>query len=384
MNNKEWKKWIFWFTFAIASIIVYKTIDSVSTIFSAIGNFLKILMPFILAALVAYILYIPCKKIEKHFLNSKSNVVKKHSRGTSTFIVYVLAISIIFVIIKFIVPSVSASVTDLARNIPNYFNSAINYFNNLDEDSLLVQIHISDYIKSLEDMDFQHEIVNWISIENIVQSIKGIVGATNIIFDLFVTLIVSFYLLMERTEIKRFLSNFFEVIFDEKTNNVIANYYHKTNGIFFNFITSQILDAFVVGIVTSVAMSIMHIKYAVLLGFLIGLFNIIPYFGAIAGIAIAIIITIFTGGITQALWLAVVVIILQQIDANIINPRILGTSLNLSPILVIFAVTVGGSYFGVLGMFLGVPIIALIKIIINDFIAYQKERKSRKDYLDRV
>lgn len=89
----------------------------------------------------------------------------------------------------------------------------------------------------------------------------------------------------------------------------------------------------------------MRIKYAVLLGFIIGLFNIIPYFGAIVAVVISIIITIFTGGFVQAIWLAIVVVILQQIDANIINPRILGNSLNLSPILVIFAVTVGGSYF---------------------------------------
>ena len=112
----------------------------------------------------------------------------------------------------------------------------------------------------------------------------------------------------------------------------------------------------------------MKIKYATLLGFVIGMFNIIPYFGAIVAIAISIIITIFTGGITQAIWLAIIIIVLQQIDANIINPRILGNSLNLSPILVIFSVTVGGAYFKLLGMFLGVPVIALLKIILTEYI----------------
>ena len=115
-------------------------------------------------------------------------------------------------------------------------------------------------------------------------------------------------------------------------------------------------------------MLILKVKYAVLLGFIIGLFNIIPYFGAIFGIIISIIITIITGGIFQAIWMAVVVIILQQIDANIINPKILGSSLNLSPILVIFAVTIGGTYFGPLGMFLAVPIVAFIKLVLEDFI----------------
>ena len=111
----------------------------------------------------------------------------------------------------------------------------------------------------------------------------------------------------------------------------------------------------------------MNVKYAVLLGFVIGLFNMIPYFGAIIAVIIAIGVTLLTGGIPQAIWLAIVIIILQQIDANIINPKIVGDSLKISPILVMFAVTVGGAYFGVLGMFLAVPIVAVIKILLNDY-----------------
>ena len=209
--------------------------------------------------------------------------------------------------------------------------------------------------------------------DNISSYIKGIVGAANVIFDMFVTIVVSIYILLERADIKSFFENLSKAIFDKKTNMAIARYYRKTNSIFFNFIASQLIDALVVGIITSIAMSIMKIKYAVLLGFMIGLFNIIPYFGAIVAVILAILITVFTGGIAQAIWLGIVVIVLQQIDANIINPKILGNSLNLSPILVIFAVTVGGAYFGVLGMFLGVPVIAFLKIIIDDFISYRNQ-----------
>ena len=121
----------------------------------------------------------------------------------------------------------------------------------------------------------------------------------------------------------------------------------------------------------------MKVKYAVLLGFLIGLFNIIPYFGAIIAVAISILITLITGGLSQAIGMAIVVIILQQIDANIINPRITGSSLEISPLLVIFAVTIGGAYFGVVGMFLAVPVIAVIKIIVNDFIDFKMSEKRK-------
>jgi len=131
-----------------------------------------------------------------------------------------------------------------------------------------------------------------------------------------------------------------------------GKYFTKANEVFFTFISSQLLDAVIVGILTTVAMLIIKVKYAPLIGFTIGLFNMIPYIGAIVAVAIGILITFITGGLGKALAMAIVVIILQQIDANIINPKIIGVSLEVSPLLVIFSVTVGGAYFGILGMFL--------------------------------
>ena len=153
--------------------------------------------------------------------------------------------------------------------------------------------------------------------------------------------------------------------------SILRKYFNKSNEVFFSFISGQVLDAIVVGILTSIAMSVIGVKYSVLLGFLIGLFNLIPYFGAIIAVTVAILITIFTGGIGQAIVMAIVVIILQQIDANIINPKIIGGSLSISPLLVIFSVTVGGAYFGVLGMFLAVPIFTVIKLLIEEYIEYK-------------
>ena len=163
-----------------------------------------------------------------------------------------------------------------------------------------------------------------------------------------------------------------DVYDDEETIN---KYFYNTNEIFFRFISGQLIDAVVVGILVTIAMSIIGVKYSVLLGFMIGLFNMIPYFGAIVAVAISVLITVITGGLSQAIIMAVVVIILQQIDSNIINPKIIGSSLQISPLLVIFAVTLGGAYFGVLGMFLGVPFIAVLRIMINDWIDYRNRLK---------
>ena len=177
-------------------------------------------------------------------------------------------------------------------------------------------------------------------------------------------------------QIIEFFKNVTIAIFGEKMYNQISKYVHNSNQIFFKFISGQLIDAVVVGILVTIAMSIIGVKYSILLGFMIGLFNIIPYFGAIVAVGLSILITIITGGLSQAFWMALVVIILQQIDSNIINPKIIGDSLEISPLLVIIAVTIGGAYFGVLGMFLAVPIAAVFKIIINDWIEAKKEKVS--------
>ena len=124
----------------------------------------------------------------------------------------------------------------------------------------------------------------------------------HLIFDAFVTIVISVYLLLERSEIKAFLVKVANAFFDSKTNKSIAKYYNKTNHIFFTYITSQVFDAFIVGIIISLVMTWMGIKYATLLGFIIGLFNVIPYFGAIVAILIAFIITIILMAVILVCW----------------------------------------------------------------------------------
>lgn len=380
MNKKEWKKWLYWFSFAVAVIAVYKVISSVSSIFGVFGSFFQIIAPFLMALLLAYILYIPCRGIENALKTSKVKFLDKHSRGLSVFLTYLIAFLTIFIIINFVIPNVVTSVKDLISNIPNYYNSTLEYLDNLEEDSILSKLNINKYIKQLQEVDVLTEVVKWIDFENINSYIQGIVGATKFVFDLFVTVVVSIYMLLERNDIKSFLTNLSGAIFSKKANESIARYFRKTNSIFFSYISGQIIDAVVVGFIIGIALTIMKVKYGILLGFLVGLFNIIPYFGAIFAVALTIIITIFTGGIAKAIAVGIVIIVLQQIDANIINPKILGTSLNLSPILVIFAVSVGGSYFGVLGMFLGVPAIAFIKLLVTNFIEYRNKKKFELEF----
>lgn len=370
-KNNIWGKWLYWFVFAVAVIVVYKTLDNFKDITDWLKGILDVLMPFIVGIFISYILYIPCKKVEKIYSKSKFKLIRKRARGISVFTVYLIVLILLTLAIQFIVPTLATSITDLANNLVGYYNNTMENFNNIPEDSILRKIDINKIAENLSNI----KIEEFINLETIMEYAKGALGIATGIFDFFVSLIVSVYVLIERTQILQFMKKLAGAMFKEKAYNAIGKYFNNTNAIFFKFLSSQLLDAIIVGILTSIAMMILGVKYAILLGFLIGLSNLIPYFGAIVGIGITIIITIFTGGITQAIWLAVVVIILQQIDANIINPKIVGDSLKISPLLVIFAVTVGGAYFGMFGMFLAVPIFTVLKIFIEDYIEYKNTVK---------
>lgn len=364
-------KWLYWFSLAIAVIIVYKLLDNFTAIGEFLSNLAGILMPFLIGILIAYILYIPCKKIEKCYKKTKIKFLNKHARGLSILTIYLIILLILFILINVILPPIIESITDLISRLPEYYKGITSTLNDLPEDSFWVKINAKEIVNSISKIDF----AKYISVENITGYIKGVISVASGLFDVFVTVVISIYVLRDREKILNALKKATSSMFKEETYETISNYFEKTNKIFFNFISGQLIDALIVGIVITIAMLIMKIEYATLLGFLIGLFNLIPFFGAIVAVAISAFITICTGGIAQAIWMTIVVVILQQIDANIINPKIIGDKLEMSPILVIFSVTFAGAYFGVLGMFLAVPIVAMLKLIINDYLDFEKRRK---------
>ena len=364
-------KWMYWFAFAISIIVVYKLLDNFTEIRQAIGGFFNIIAPFIGGLLIAYILYIPASRIEKGFKKSKNKLIKKNARKISTLIAYIIAIAIIAVIINLILPTVISSVAKLVNNFQGYYQTLLDEISRLPEDSFWKSEQVKNILDSIKKIDVS-KIIN---MDTVMQYAKGAISLLTGVIDIFVMIVVSVYALLERGKILRFIKGLSSAILNEEICLKIGKYFNDTNKIFYKFLSSQIIDALIVGVLATILMSILKVEYAVLLGVMVGLFNIIPYFGAIVGVIIAILITLITGGISQAILMGVLVTILQQIDANIINPKIVGNSLEISPLLIIFSVTVGGAYFRVLGMFLAVPVAAVLKILINDYIEFKNRKK---------
>ena len=376
--KNHWRKWLYWFFLGVAIIIVYKILDNFADITEVIGGFFNVISPFLIGIFIAYLLYVPCKKIEEAYRKSKIKIISRKARGLSIFTVYFMVVIIIVILINVILPFIFESVSDLINNMQNYYDTAINNINSLSENSIFKSEFVKELIEDVKNIDLKQ----YIGADKIIEYLLNAISAVTSIFEIFVAIIVSTYILAERSKLLVFLKRLTNAVFEEKTYKNIDKYFNNSNEIFFKFIASQFLDAIVVGILVTIAMSLMGVKYAPLLGFFIGLFNMIPYIGAIIAVAISAVITLMTGGISQAIWMLIVVIILQQLDANIINPKIVGQSLKVSPLLVIFAVTVGGAYFGILGMFLAVPVAAVLKIVVEDYISFRLKYKKNNEQME--
>ena len=364
-------KWMYWFMLAISIIIVYKLLDNFSGIANAIKGFVNIVTPFLGGLLIAYILNIPASKIEGGLKKSKNKFIKKQARKIGILFAYIIAIIVIAFILIMVLPTVFSSIVELVNNFQGYYETLLGEIAKLPEDSFWKGEQVRNVLESIEQIDLS-DIVN---MDTIKQYAKGAISLFTGVVDVFLTIVVSVYALLEKDKLLAFSHKLTSTMLNEEASEKFEEYANDSNKIFYKFLSSQILDAIIVGILVTILLMILKVEYPVLLGFLIGLFNIIPYFGSIVAVTIAILITLITGGISQAIWMAIWVIILQQIDANIINPKIVGNSLEISPLLIIFSVTVGGAYFGVMGMFLAVPVAAVLKILVNDFIEYKNSKK---------
>lgn len=371
MQKGDLKKWLYWFSLALGIIIIFNLFNNFENIKIMVGNFFKVLSPFLIGILIAYILYLPCSKLERKINKTKSKFIKNHSRGMSIFAIYLIVALLLVLVSKFLFPIIIQSLVELFGNIQGYFSKIMNSVANMPEDSFIKKDIVEKLINQIKQ----------INLNQILNYAKNLFGVASTLINAFVAVVVSIYVLKDRNKLTKSLRKFVRAIFKKDTAERIIKYFYNINDFFFKFLTSQVLDGIIVGILTTIAMMILGVKYALLLGMFIGICNLIPYFGAIFAVASACIITAVTGGIAQAVWMLIVVIILQQIDANIINPKIVGGSLKISPLLVIFAVTIGGAYFGVLGMFLAVPFMTLIKLIIEDFVNSKLKEKQEKQIL---
>lgn len=366
------KNIIWGFVGFVILLILYKTLDNFNVVAAWFSNVIGILKPFIIGFVIAYILNIPADAINKRLSSSKYAFIKKHTIGLSIGCVYIIFLALIVLLIRMIIPAIYKNILDLYNNLPYYAKVVTEY---------LSQIEIAEKINllNINPVDIINKLYAWISgfdFSKFGTYAQGVINVTSGVINIFLSIVISIYMLIDKNRIKKqvkyIMNAFMPVSAVEKATKNIATF----NDILSKYIYCQLLDASIVALLSIIVMSIIRVRYSLILGLLIGICNLIPYFGAIIAIVVTIFVTCFTGGMAKGIWTLIALVLMQQIDANIIGPRIMSNSLELRPLLVIFAVTLGGGLFGIPGMLLSVPVLAMIKVLAERYIQSRVDKKS--------
>ncbi len=374
-KNSKNHIWLSAFIFAAAVIVFYKIVDWIPEILSNLLSFLSILSPFIGGFIIAFILAAPQKRIEKFLKNRKSKFVNKKSRGISIAITYVLFIALLALLFYFVIPAVIKSIGDLIGNAPKYYEIASEKF------SAFADSHgdmISSAIDKISEFLTPSKIISLFNFSSISKYAQGIYKFGSGVVKTAISFIVSAYMLAAREKLLRAVNKIFSLFIPKQRLTSIKTYLSKIGSIFYKYVYSQITDAVIVAILMTVTFLIIDVPYPLLSGILIGLCNLIPYFGAIIAGAVVALFTLIANGFVPAIIALACIIIIQQVDANLIQPRIVGESVGIHPIYVLLAIIVGGGLFGFVGILIGVPVIATIKMIVVDLIERKEAREAQK------
>ena len=371
IKEKEWKKWIAMFIFAVLLIVIYKALDNFYEIRLFIRGFFKLLNPFLYGILIAYLLYIPCKGFERLCCKSKIKIIARKYQIISIALVYILATIMIVVVFNFGMPLLVKSITEIINNIPTYYDDLMELIDKIPQDSIFAKLNIKDKVNEF----FNNYANNAIGEGNVWNYISSVFSVAGTLFKAILSIILSVYMLSERKQILRFSQKASKILFSKKTYENIRIYFSTANIIFFRYISSKVIESIIIASASFVVLVLLDVKYAILLGIMTGILNLIPYFGSIVSAFICGVIALFTGGFQKAIILLAILLVLEQLDGNILAPKLIGNNLKVSPILVLLAIIIGGAYFGPIGMFLSVPVVTVIKIIITDCLNKKAEQK---------
>ncbi len=379
-KHKKLSIWIMAFFFVAAIILFRELLASMPAIWNGIKTLLSIMRPFIVGFAIAFVLYIPCIKIESLLKRTKPTCfINKRSRGISVLLVYLIALAIITVLLVLIIPWLVRSLINLYENRETYY-AQLNQFiySHCDDNGMFFGFDPKRITDTLKIENFISEI----NLERLTSVANGVYKVGTTIIDTILAIFSSVYMLVSRDSLMRSVGRFLTLFTSRKNVSSCRRYLSKISGIFYTYIYSTVLDSLIVSVLMSVALLILGVDYAPLFGFAIGIANLIPIFGAIiAGVAVAL-FTAVTDGLLSGLIVGAVILVIQQLDANVLQPRIIGKSVGVQPLYTLMAITLGGGLFGLWGIVLGVPLAATLQLILTDILDSREKKQAAKATTD--
>ena len=371
--NDDHKRYFLLVTYGI---VLFLALSNIGKIGNAIDYTMSILSPILTGIIVAFLLNIFVRLFETKLLKAlwkKNKFLDKHKRAISIILAVIVALLIIILLLVFIIPQLSNSISRLTNGIPRYVEQLQAWLNEIAKD-----FNISDnIIKTLEQ--------NWQSILTSVTdvastAIPGIVNTTmNIstgILNFVLGIIISIYLLSSKESLIRALKKVVIAVFPDRAANQFIGVCSEANETLNRFIAGQVTEAFILGVLCFIGMTIFRFDYPLLISVIIGVTAVIPILGAYIGVIPAVFILLLINPM-KALWFIVFIIVLQQFEGNVIYPKVVGGAVGINGLWVLVAIVVGGSLFGVIGMLLGVPAISVLLSVFRRAVNHRLDQKKQ-------
>lgn len=367
MKKKDIKRYSF---IALLALAVCIAVRNFSVISGLLRKSFTALVPLLTGCIIAYIFNIIMTFYEKHYFPEKnSRLVKRSRRPVCVGLAFASAALILTLIINIVYPELVKAVKLIANEIPPFFSE----IQELAKTTFKEYPEIQDFIKSIEPdiMDITQKVGS--GAYDIFDSVISIIGSTvSIITNTVIAIIFALYLLLRKDKIHKDIVRFQRAYIDNKINRRINHIFEIAHDTFRNFFVGQFTEAIIIGLLCFIGMSILRLPYAAMAGTIVGVTSLIPIVGALIGAVISAFM-IFTVSPMQALIFIIFLVLLQQVEGNLIYPKVVGTSVGLPGIWVLAAVTVGGGLFKILGMLLGVPVVATAYKLIFEIL----ERRER-------
>lgn len=347
------------------AILLYLAVSNIKSVLAFLSTILVVLSPFILGILFAYVLNIIMVFFERHFFKkldkSKKPFLRKLPRPLSILTTFTVVLLFLTIISLFMVPQLTESILTLKTNMNGYLESLNKFINDLaDKYNLTGDIWNGISINWNEIINKSSQFVST-AIPQIYNFTKNL---TNGIINIIMGIIVSIYLLSTKEKLIRNMKQLIYAFTPKQTAAKIIDTGVQANKTFQNFIAGQATEALILGALVLLGMLIFNFPYAVLCSVIIAVTALIPIFGAWIG-TIPCVFIILMAQPQKALWFIVFIVILQQLENNLIYPKVVGDSIGLDGLWVLFALIVGGSLFGLVGMLMGIPAFAVLYIIIR-------------------
>ena len=382
MDPQQRRSWLSMLLLGISIILIFHLVSRIDRIFEWFSTFTWAFAPFLWGFMLAYALNIPREALARLLERVHNPFIRRHIKGISVALIYILFLLFIFVLAQLVLPRIYVAIVDFITFLPEMVDSIIAFLLERIDTGDLPFLDIHDFLHSfsLEEI-FQDIDIGDLTATitaNIAAAFGTIMSFTGFVFRLALALISSVYFLVESEKVSAFFKRLIKAIMTPVVYKSFLKYSKNLNQYFKGYIYCQVIDAFILGTLATIVLAILGAEYAFALGPILGVANLVPYFGAIIASIAAIVVILVTDGVALGIISAIVLVILQQIDANFIMPKLLGGSMKISPLLVIMGVAIGNHYYGLIGIILATPIVALSKQIIEDLLGFI-ERKKRQE-----